>query len=89
MLYLVTYTLNPSRDATKVISTLQESPYWAHYMDDAWLISTRETIDQLYSRIIPSFIKTDRIIIVPITQYKGWLPQEAWDWIKEKQRAFD
>lgn len=86
MMYIVTYTLNPKRDATKVISELQTMGEWWHYLDETWLLSTFETMDQLWARVAPAFITTDRILIVqfqPLTSYYGWLPKEAWDWIEQ------
>lgn len=88
MLYVVTYTLKPKRDATTLITELQNSPGWWHYLDDTWLIATHETREQLWGRIAKKFIKTDRILIVQVTpdaRYWGWLPQEAWDWLDQHQ----
>ena len=86
MMYIVSYTLRPKRDATKVLQALQESPRWWHYLDDTWIISTRETAPQLYERLRTSFSALDSILIAPVDPYKdysGWLPKEAWNWIEE------
>ena len=86
MIYIVSYTLKPRRDATKVIQALQQSPYWWHFLDDTWLISTGETASQIYERIRTEFLASDRILIMQFTpnaQYAGWLPQDAWDWIEQ------
>ena len=89
MLYLVTYTLRPSRDATSIITELQKSPRWWHYLDDTWLISTTESALELWNRVAKSFQTSDNILIVeftPSAYYRGWLPKEAWDWI-DKHRT--
>ena len=88
MLYLVTYTLNPKRDATKILTALQHVGEWWHYLDDTWLISTQETANQLYNRVAPSFFNTDRILIVQITPNattQGWLTHDAWEWLKQRR----
>ena len=88
MMYVVSYTLNPKRDATPILVELQRSPEWWHYLDETWLISTYETVTQLHARIIPRFIATDRVLIVQVTSqasYQGWLPKDAWDWFRERR----
>lgn len=91
MMYLVTYTLNPKRDVSKVVSALQGlgTLKWWHFLDDAWLISTRETTAQLYERLRHAFLNNDRILIFeikPDAEVQGWLPNEAWEWIQQNQR---
>lgn len=86
MIYVVSYTLRPKRDATIVILTLQASSGWCHYLDDTWLISTNETPQQLYERVRMAFLTSDSFLIAPFDRYAGyagWLPKEAWDWIEQ------
>ncbi len=89
MIYIVSYTLRPKRDATKIINALKASGGWAHYLDETWLISTQESAQELYNRLVPAFQKADSILIVafkPDANYQGWLPQDAWDWVKQNLR---
>jgi hypothetical protein len=88
MMYVVSYTLRPKRDATRVLTALQQSPDWWHYLDDTWLIITHETAIQLYTRIAPSFQQTDSFLVVQVTpnaDHQGWLPQAAWDWFNQRR----
>jgi hypothetical protein len=90
MVYVVTYTLRPKRDATWLIVQLQRSPKWWHFLDDTWLIATHESAEQLWSRIAPNFLATDGVLIVQLTAhagYFGWLPKEAWEWINENRSS--
>ena len=90
MMYLVSYTLNPKRDATKIITALKSSPDWWHYLDETWLICTSEKVNGLWGRIAPAFINSDRILIVQITPdaaSQGWLAQEAWDWFHQRRHT--
>jgi hypothetical protein len=86
MLFVVSYTLNPSRVNEQLTEELMKSTYWMHYIDDSWIIATNDNIDQLYKRLKPFFQDNDLFFIVEIRQqstYRGWLPQDAWDWLKK------
>ena len=88
MMYMVSYTLRPKRDATTILTALQQSPEWSHFLDDTWLIVTNETIEQLHRRIIPRFQTADSVLILqvpPNATSQGWLPQEAWDWFNQRR----
>ena len=89
VVYLITYTLRPKRDITALIMELQRSAYWAHYLDDTWLIASYEPVDQVSRRLLPYFLQTDSVIILEVTKdatAQGWLPKEAWDWLNDRKR---
>jgi hypothetical protein len=85
--FLVTYQLRPQRANPGLTAELKNSPYWWHFLDFTWLIATNESAEQIYSRIANHLDQTDSELIVQIrrgSQYAGWLPKEAWDWIEER-----
>lgn len=89
-IYMMTYTLQPwlLRDTTVIDRELQRLPNWSHWMNNTWLISTDEVADVLYARLRDKFLETDRLLIAPLdaqSDFAGWLPQEAWDWIEENK----
>ena len=84
MIHIVSYRLNPKRDATSIIAGLQQSSGWAHYMDDVWFIATHESATQLHNRIVKLFQRADWFFVAelsPSAQYQGWMPKPLWDWI--------
>lgn len=87
MMHLVTYTLEPKRDATRLFEELQRSAGWWHNLDDTWLVLSNETAEQLWNRLAPHFVATDKTLIIHIAPEaeipSGWLPAEAWKWINE------
>lgn len=86
MIYVVSYTLNPKRVNNELVTALQASPNWAHYMDDTWMISTWETKEQLWGRMVGALQTSDRILITSLGRdsvYWGWLPEEAWTWVTQ------
>jgi len=87
MILLVAYKLTPNRDYTAFYSALQAAPAetWSHYIDNIWLLKTSETPEDLNARISPYINQgTDTVFIVKIdaSDYKGWLPKAAHNWIK-------
>jgi len=84
---LITYDLNkPGQnydDLYKEIKGLGAS--WWHYLDSTWLVSTNLTADQAASRLLKVLDKSDHVLVLNVTgdDHQGWLPQEAWNWIKK------
>ena len=67
---------------------LQNSRNWWHYLERTWLISTPENITQLDQRLRQHLIDDDRLLIMKaIPEYAGWLTQEAWEWLEERNQA--
>lgn len=85
MMHLVTYTINPKRDITQLILELQRSASWCHSIDEAWVIISNETTADIWNRLAPYFVATDRVLIVEIVMESaipaGWQPEEVWKWI--------
>ena len=83
--YNVSYDLkSPGQNYTDLISELKKSSSWWHYLDSTWLIRTQESASQLWERISSYFDKNDYALIIEVGKdYQGWLPEKAWEWIKE------
>ena len=91
MIYTVSYTLNPKRDATALLVELQKFGKWIHAIDDTWIIGTDESSLVLWNRLAPYFEKTDRVLVAEFptnASYQGWLTQEAWDWLIEMRAEY-
>jgi|GEM_PF-826389 len=93
MIYIVTF--NPHRGLfgaapQDLYMELIKPPTrtWWHHLNDTWLISTPERINDFYNRLAPHMVTDDRLLIVRLqegngsqAEYRGWLPAEAWNWI--------
>ena len=59
---------------------------WIAPMDQLWLVDTDLTSEQIF-RLLQPFMTApgDRLIITALstTYLYGWLPQEAWDWLRQ------
>lgn len=87
MIYLVSY--NPTDKDAQIVAAIQSTPTlsWWHFLDNTWMVSTTETIQQLYSRLEAALPTTVLLIeIAPTATYWGRLPTQAWAWIKEQRK---
>lgn len=88
MLYLVSYTLNPSRKNPNLENELQTTGTWWHHLDYTWIIVSQETVEQLYNRLVQHLVESDHIFIVEIptyARYFGYLPKDAWEWLQNNR----
>jgi len=83
---LITYDLNTPgqdyKDLHEVIKNLGTS--WWHHLDSTWLVTTTLTPSQAWDKLAAVADKNDTFLIVNITgdTYSGWLPEDAWTWIR-------
>src|SRR5260370_12564296 len=88
--FLVAYQLRAFHDPRQIVEVLQKLGHWCHFFDKTWLIQTNQTADDIYNQLA-SFINNDERLLIlevkPGAMYQGWLPQEAWDWIRQRLGA--
>ena len=86
---LITYKLNskPSHDYAPLYDAIKKNcEKWWHYLEDVWIVSTPSTADQLAHKLYPFILKTDRLLVAKLAgQHQGWLPEDAWKWLNERQ----
>ncbi len=82
--YCVSYDLKgPNRDYESLIEALQSEGRWWRFLESTWLISTDETPSDLWKRLSPTITRKDCILIIEVrNNAQGWLPREAWEWIR-------
>jgi hypothetical protein len=86
MILLVTYDLKTSgHNYAAFYEALKGQGVWWHYLASTWLLHTNQNPRQVYDAVVPKITVNDRLLIIEVTaQYWGYLPQEAWDWIKQR-----
>lgn len=86
MILLITYNLNePTRNTEALFNEIKKAGTWWHHLDSTWLIKTNSSPKEWYNRIAPRFLKSDSFLIIEVkSNYYGWLPQNAWDWIQKQ-----
>ncbi|ELA2977047.1 hypothetical protein RFJ35_005649 [Klebsiella pneumoniae] len=82
--YCVSYDLNQAgQNYNALYDELKKSPGWCHPLDSTWLISTRETAQQLSDRLLKHLDNNDTLLVIGVTkEYAGWLTQDTWDWMR-------
>lgn len=85
MVHLISYDLNkPGQNYDDVYEAIKElGSSWWHYLDSTWLVDTNLTADQISDRIKKHIDKNDYLLVIGVTSdYAGWLPEKAWEWLK-------
>lgn len=85
-LYIITF--DPHRVDTSLFhSAVTESPgltHWWHYLASTYLIESTATLQQVQDHMMNKMPGTS-FLLLKITDKTaaGWLPKDAWDWIKQ------
>ncbi len=90
MIYLFTYELHHGllRNSIALEQEIGTFPGWFHCTEKVWLIASNDDINAVNERLARHLTQTDYWLIVRITQeYQGWLPQEAWEWLRQSISA--
>lgn len=86
MIYAINYDLKqPGQNYDELFKAIKGLGAWWHYLGSTWLVDTSLTATQVWDRISPHTDKNDRFLIISVTRnYSGWLPEDAWEWIKSR-----
>jgi hypothetical protein len=89
MLYCISYDLNsPGQDYSGLFKAIESCGAWWHYLDSTWLVDTDYSAESIYARLKPHLDDNDRVLVVRVgSESQGWLPQKAWDWIRQHRVA--
>ena len=82
--YLISYDLQKAADYTNLYDSIKTAEGWWHYLESLWIITSKLELNYWRDKINKSIGKDDTFIIIEIEKGKtdGWLPKEAWKWIK-------
>lgn len=87
MVYLISYDLNQSgqnyKDLYETIKSASNGT-WMHYLDSTWIIQSSRSADEISNILKPALDNNDSLLVFEVqNQYAGWLPEEAWDYLKK------
>jgi hypothetical protein len=87
MILIITYDLKtPGRKYSPLYETIKAQGRWWHYLKSTWLIDTQKTPEQVAEAINPYLGEDDNLLVAEMgTNYQGWLPSKAWDWIRRHE----
>lgn len=82
--YLITYEFPGGGDDDAMVAAIRSFGRWWHYLRATWIITTPSLAPEVYARLRPILPATGRLLIIQVhasDQRKGWLNEEAWDWL--------
>ena len=86
---LISYDLKkPGQDYKEVHDAIKRLGPWWHYLDSTWIVATSLSCSGAWDAISAAFDRSDNCLVVDITNdpYQGWLPADAWDWLRQHVR---
>jgi hypothetical protein len=86
MILIITYDLkNPGHNYVPLFEAIKSQGAWCHYLTATWLLATDNTPEQVYNAICSKIMKSDRLLVATLSNgYEGWLPKDAWDWLRAR-----
>lgn len=83
-IYIIQYSISGSD--TKLKDMIKTSGHWFNHFTNSWIIKSNEDISY-WQRELEKYIEQgkDKLLIFEIDNiknYKGWMPNDAWDWLK-------
>ncbi len=87
MIYAINYDLKrPGQNYEALHDAIKGCGAWWHYLGSTWLVDTTLTADAIWNRLANRVDKNDFFLIIKISrEYSGWLPEDAWKWLNERQ----
>lgn len=74
-------------NATELHNIIKNNLYvsnWWHYLGSAYLLQSSYTLETIRADIIKKWPNQNFLLIeVKLNNSDGWLPKDAWDWIKK------
>jgi hypothetical protein len=81
-LYLIQYDI---KSEDKIVERIKSLGSWMKYFPQSMIIDTSLNAQQIYDRLKVDYENT-RILVIKINKsdYYGWMPTEAWNWLIDK-----
>ena len=89
MILLISADLNSTNKVYDgFYATIKAVPLYWHYLEHVWLVKTDEDSHTWVTRLRAQINEqTDFLVVtkVDLAEYDGWLPPQAWEWIRENR----
>lgn len=83
---LVSYDLkSKDRNYSSLIETIKAAEGWWHHLDSTWVIVTNESLSVWQEKLMAQMDKSDNLFLIEIQSgvVNGWLPSQAWEWLRK------
>jgi hypothetical protein len=85
---IITYAHNnPQKDYAPFFDAVKGNcDYWWYYLNATWIVVTDHSANDFAKLLYPHIETTDRLLVAKLAgDHQGWLPEDAWKWLNEKQ----
>ncbi len=81
---IVTYNLKGEATAyTSFYEALKAQGVWWHCLPSTWLLVSSKTPKQVVEDLRTHLLRGDHLFVGTLQHgYNGWLPKDAWEWIR-------
>jgi hypothetical protein len=89
MIYAINYDLKqPGQDYSGLYEAIKSCGAWWHYLGSTWLVDTGLDAAAIWNRLYSHTDRNDSVLVIGVTRdYSGWLPKDAWEWIKSRRAS--
>lgn len=89
MIYAINYDLRkPGQKYEPLYEAIKSCGPWWHHLDSTWLVDTNLKAEGVWERLAGHIDKNDSVLVIGVTRdYSGWLPEKAWEWIRQRRAA--
>ena|ERR1700733_8964760 len=85
--YKILAICHDPKTKSQLADEIKGSVAWCKYFKSVWLVATTETPEAICGRLRPKMPEEESLFVMEVGQSYGYLPREAWDWIKEVRNA--
>ena len=86
---IITFELKGAGPYTALFDAIKALGAWWHYLPSTWIVATQQTPEQVWQAMrLHMQDKSDHIFIGTLQSgFHGWLPNDAWEWLKQQGLA--
>jgi predicted NAD/FAD-binding protein len=82
--YIINYQVANVDSKNALKSAIKSARSWFNYFENSWIIVSKNNLTYWNSKLSKLMKQDDYLLILEINieNYNGWMPKDAWDWLK-------
>lgn len=83
-IFLIQYN---TKDDSGINEKIKALGSWMSYFTGFWLVESEKSAKEIYDIISIENSETRMLVLeITINDYWGWMPKDAWEWIKKRKK---